>query len=470
MGQGNGQSSLYRVIWRWHFYAGLCIIPMILILSVTGAIYLFKPQVERWEERAFQGLPTTGAVAPSFQRDAALAAFPGSRLLYYRLPERTGDAALVHLELRGHGQVMRDVFVSPQGTVLGAFDPDRRAMEIVHDIHGQLMLGHRGSWLVELAASWAIVLIATGLYLWWPKGNGFSGILWPRFGLGRRILLRDLHAVTGFWVSGFAMVLLLTGLPWAEVWGSGFKSIRTEMGWMKGEQDWTIGGRSAGGEHAVHMTGALTMQNVELQGPIHAGTPHSINQPASASLGLDRLVAKAETEHLAFPVIVVPPAGSNSPWTVRSDSQNRPLRVTIKYDPRDGRELSREPFGDKHIIDRVVGYGIAWHEGQLFGLANQLIGTFTALALVTLSVTGFLSWRRRKPEGRLGAPPTLPARLDGIGIRLVAVLFLLALPMFALSVAILWGLDKFALPRLPVLGRWLGMRDAAATHLPEFSK
>lgn len=113
------------------------------------------------------------------------------------------------------------------------------------------------------------------------------------------------------------------------------------------------------------------------------------------------------------------------------------------------------------MIDRIVGYGIAWHEGQLFGLANQLIGTITALALVTLSITGFLSWRRRKPEGRLGAPPPLLARLDGAGIRVIATLFLLALPMFAMSVAFLWVLDKVVLPRLPVLGRWLGVRDAA---------
>ena len=105
------------------------------------------------------------------------------------------------------------------------------------------------------------------------------------------------------------------------------------------------------------------------------------------------------------------------------------------------------------MIDRIVGYGIAWHEGQLFGLANQLIGTITALALVTLSITGFLSWRRRKPP--------LLARLDGAGIRVIATLFLLALPMFAMSVAFLWVLDKVVLPRLPVLGRWLGVRDAA---------
>jgi uncharacterized iron-regulated membrane protein len=73
------RTALYRTIWRWHFYAGLLVIPFVLILSVTGAIYLFKPQIDRWEEREFRELGTTGAVSPDAQLAAALAANPGAR-------------------------------------------------------------------------------------------------------------------------------------------------------------------------------------------------------------------------------------------------------------------------------------------------------------------------------------------------------------------------------------------------------
>src|SRR6187551_708345 len=91
--------SLYRTMWRWHFYAGLFVIPFVLVLSLSGAVYLFKPQIERWEERAFQGLPTAVAVAPGQQVAAALAAIPGATLHSYRLPQRAGDAAMVHVAL-----------------------------------------------------------------------------------------------------------------------------------------------------------------------------------------------------------------------------------------------------------------------------------------------------------------------------------------------------------------------------------
>src|SRR3546814_9164783 len=87
-------------------------------------------------------------------------------------------------------------------------------MAWVRSIHGQLLLGKRGSWLVELAASWAIVLVLSGLYLWWPRGRGFAGVVWPRLKGGRRMFWRDLHAVTGFWISGLVLVLLATGLHW----------------------------------------------------------------------------------------------------------------------------------------------------------------------------------------------------------------------------------------------------------------
>ncbi len=431
------KTALYRTIWRWHFYAGLFVMPMVLILALTGALYLFKPQVERWEERAFQGLPIEGAVAPSAQRNAALAAFPQAMFHSYRLPERPGDAAMIHLALPG-GKDMRDVFVSPQGDVLGSIDPEKRIMAIDHDIHGQLLLGPRGSWIVEMAASWAIVMIATGLYLWWPKGQngnrGLAGVLYPR---GGKALWRDLHAVTGFWVSGLAMILLVTGLPWADVWGSGFKAVRAQMGWVKGAQDWTIGGRAPdAGEHAEHDHRAM------MAGMGHAS--HNMHMTDA----LDTIVAKAAAEHLPFPVIVTPPGAPQAfgakaapQWTVRSDTQDRPLRVSIRYDAATGKELSREIFAGKHVIDRVVGYGVAWHEGALFGWVNQLIGLVTALMLVMMSVTGFILWWRRRPKGKLAAPPKPQHSVKSTGILLIGGFFFLTLPLFALSLTAMAMLD-----------------------------
>ena len=433
---------LYRTIWRWHFYAGLFVVPMVLVLALTGSIYLFKPQLDRWEERAFHGLPTAGAVSPNRQAEAALASQPGASLYAYRLPERPGDAAMIHLGLPDGG--MRDVFVSPQGEVLGSLKPEQRFSETIKRLHGSLMIGKVGDWLVELAASWAIVMIVTGLYLWWPRGRGAAGVIWPRLRAGRRVFWRDLHAVTGFWVSGLALVLLLTGLPWASVWGSAFAAARGELGLVSGPQNWKTGAETV---HAHHDHGAMT----------HA--------PPASGQDLARLtlyVREAETRNLAFPVLVLPPGApqafgppTGQVWTVKSEAQNRPLMETLTFDAITNEELSHERFADKHPIDRVVNYGIAWHEGQLFGPVNQLIGVMTALMLVMLSVSAFVLWRRRKPPGQLGAPASLaePARLRGVAA--------IALALAALTLAAILVLERAVLARIPAFAAWLGLRPSA---------
>ena len=442
---------LYRTIWRWHFYAGLIVIPFILMLSVTGATYLFKPQLDHWQERGWRDLPPAERVDADAQVKAALTAFPGASFHYYRVPEARGDAAIVHVGLPAGG--MRDVAVSPTGEVIGSANPEARISAWLAKIHGSLLIGRAGGILVELAASWAIVMIMTGLYLWWPRGRGLAGVVWPRLGLGGRMALRDLHAVAGFWVSGLALVLLLTALPWTDVWAQGFRAVRAEMGWVAGAQDWKSG---ADDHHASHDHQAMAK-----------ATPAALADAGEPRVALDRIVLRAQAENLPAPVIIQPPGAPNmfgppngNSWTLTTQTQNRPLVRKVSYDVVTGIEVSRSGFADKHVIDRIVGVGIAWHEGALFGIVSQLIGVLTAVMLMTLAVSGFLMWRRRKPDDALGAPPLPrdPAKLKGVAV--IVLLLAALLPLLAASLILLWIVDRLIIPRLPRAARWLGVARA----------
>jgi uncharacterized iron-regulated membrane protein len=444
----NPQSSLYRTLWRWHFYAGLVVMPFVFILAFTGSIYLFKPQIDRWEERAFQNLPVANAASPNAQLDAALAAFPNARFDAYRLPERSGDAPMIRLTL-ADGTSEREVFVSPQGRVLGSLDPRARLIEWDRAIHGSLLGGKWGERWVELVGSWAILMVLSGLYLWWPRGRGLAGVVWPRLSLGRRAWWRDLHAVTGFWVSGFALILLTTALPWAGVWGEAFKFARTELGWIKGRPDWKIG--AADHDHNAMM---------KMQA---AGVPMT---------ALGDIVAKALRQPLPFPTLVKPPGAParfgppQMAWIVKSEAQNRPQNVTITYDMITGKELTRTGFADNHPIDKAISIGIAWHEGQLFGWINQLVGLLTALGLTTLMVSGFIMWRRRKPIAALGAPPSPPIPAERRVVVAILLLFGVFLPLLGASLILLWLAEYLILPMLPRLARWLGLELAQAEAAP----
>ncbi len=449
---------VYRAIWRWHFYAGIFCIPLVIWLACTGSIYLFKPQIERWLDRPYDHLALHGQRAtPEAIANVAMDAVPGSSLHYYELPPNGDAAARV---IVGVGKEEYRIYVHPQTLqILKVISEDKRPMRIIFRLHGELLAGDWGSRVVELAASWAIVLIVSGLYLWWPRqSEKLAGVLWIRMRKGKRIFWRDLHAVTGVWVSAFALFLLLTGLPWAKSWGAYFKKIREVTGTATVRQDWTTGRSSELAEREAmnrnSMAGAVVEHAEHMGHVMHRMTSANAYEP------LNRLVPAAAELHLAYPVLIMPAMSSNSPWTVKSDSQNRPLRTVVTMDPASASVVSREDFSQRHIIDRIMGVGIAAHEGQLFGLMNQLISLATAMGLVLLSMSATVLWWRRRSVGVLGAP--LPTQRPKWTFALIAVIVALALylPAMAVSLAAVILMEKLILSRIPSVSRWLGLEPA----------
>lgn len=220
------------------------------------------------------------------------------------------------------------------------------------------------------------------------------------------------------------------------------------MGWMKSPQQWTVGGEEA------------TLDSVHAD---HGGAARSQEDIDGETLkNLPAIVAIAAREQLAFPVVIVPPGAPQrfappvAAWTIKSDAQNRTLQTSILIDPLTLKEVSREDFADRHPIDRAIGYGVAWHEGQLFGPLNQLAGIFTALSLIALSITGFLMWRRRKPEGVFGAPPGLEMPVNSRILTSVVLSLAALLPMLALSLVIVILLDHIVVRRNSRIAIWLG--------------
>jgi len=444
----------YRTVWRWHFYAGLFCIPFVIWLAVTGSIYLFRPQIEAWLDRPYDHLGVTANRSSArAQVAAAIQAVPGGRLNSYELPAASNSSVRV---LVGKGRELYRVYVHPgTGKVLHIAREDSRPMRLLFYLHGELLMGAKGSMIVELAASWAMIMILTGIFMWWPRNRqGMGGVLYPRIRRGRQIFWRDVHSVTGMWVSFFALFMIASGLPWATSWGNLLKSAR-QLGSGAGVSlDWTTGRESElesraamnaapndWGEHTPHARAAGDL----------SGTAPDAYEP------IDRLVATVAPLALAPPVLISPPSQASSQWEARSDSANRPQRTNIVLDPATGTILSRHEFSSKPFIDRIVGIGVAAHEGQLFGTLNQLLGIFTACGLIAVSISAVVLWWRRRPPSVLGAPQYTPrshtpATVIGIVITLGVVL-----PLLGLSILSVFLLERTTLSRIPSCNHFLGL-------------
>ncbi len=465
----------YQAVWRWHFYAGLFCIPFVCWLACTGSIYLFKPQVEAWLDRPYAHLAQPGEMRapPSAEVRAALAVEPGSVLHAYQLPTKPEAAAQV---LVGKGVEEWRIWVHPVTLrVLKSVPEDDRFMKVVFRLHGELLLGDRGSMLVELAASWAMVMILTGLYLWWPRSaRGLAGVLYPRLGAGRRLFWRDLHAAAGVWVSAFAIFLLVTGLPWAKNWGGYLKEIRSLAGQATVRQDWTTGRSSELAQRAALSAGSLAGQQLAssdaMAGMDHADMPGmrrlAAYLPPGSYTAIDRVAPTVAALRLAYPVLVTPPLSPRGAWGGRSDAQDRPKRTTLRIDGASGRLVQREDFGQRNWVDQAVGVGVAAHEGQLFGWPNQLIGLFTAVCLLTVSLSAVVLWWRRRPNGLLGAPIPVGRPRFSTGLLALVVILGLLLPLFGASLVAVFLLERLVLRRLAGASRWLGLHPPRRAALP----
>ena len=451
----------YRTVWRWHFYAGLFCIPFVLWLAATGSIYLFRPQIEAWLDRPYERLPISVQRAnAASQVEAALAAVPGSNLHYYQLPRGAHSAAQI---IVGRKADEFRVYVNPYTLqILKIDNEDHRPMMRIFHLHGELLVGDRGSFIVETAASWAIIMILTGLYLWWPRStSGVAGVLYPRLNQGRRIFWRDIHAVTGIWVSSLALLFLFSGLPWAKSWGSYLEVARRITGKAIVHEDWTTGRSTEISQRlAMNKNSLAAVEDVHA---LHRGRASMENASPAKYAPLDNLIASVSRLHFAFPVLISPPVQSDGPWTAKSDSQNRILRDEVALDAATGVVLSRLNFDQRPWVDRIVGIGVAAHEGQLFGWLNQLLNLCTALGLVVLCISAVVLWWRRRPDGGvLGAPVKSDNSHFTLGFLVLLFALAVYLPFFGLSLLMVAATERFVLRRLPAVRRWLGLWPAKA--------
>ncbi len=434
-------STLQHRVWRWHFIAGLVVAPFAVILAITGAIYLFKPQMEAAVEAGINARASAPLTSPAKAADgltadawvaAAQAAHREATFRRLTLPRTPADRT-AEVELRTASGDRLLWIETATGAVLHDIPVSTRVMAVVKDMHGSLLAGDQGSLVVELMASWMIVLIITGVVLWWPRDRAFWRVFVPSFaGLSPRELLRRLHGAGGAWIGLLVLILLLSGLPWTQVWGGGFDRVKTVAGWDGPGQEWVVTLQS-GAQPTLPLTDGLDLWE---RSAGDGGTVTLTSSPGMAGaepVPLQAIVERVAPQHFPPPVEIQPPRGANGVWTVRSMTQNRPHRVTVHYDRWTGAEIMRIAFGDHHVVQRTVSIGIALHEGALFGWPNQVLGVVAALGVVALAVTGAWMWWRRRPRGALGVPPLPEDRRLSAAVMVAILVLAVFLPLVAAS-------------------------------------
>ncbi len=398
--------GLYRVVWRWHFYAGVLVAPVLFVVAMTGAIYVFKDELDRvlYADTMFV-TPQPTTVPLERQVAAAEAAYPGARADTVEVEADPTRATAVRI--RGGQTRPQRVYVNPHtGAVQGAIGDDS-FFRVVLDLHRRLFIGTTGRAVVEAATSWTVVLLLTGLYLWFPRRPSLRGVLVPRLRARPYTVLRDLHAVAGAVLAPVAVVITLTGLVYSLVFGSGYSSVSSQPA------------------------------------PAHA----SVSPPGAPPLPLDRAVAVTRDHYpgASFVDVRLPekPRDAVVARAKLSETGGPRHQVVLALDRSTG-EVIDVQRSDQYPPLRWwrTTWNYPLHVGNVLGTPTKVVWLLACLVLAALPVTGLMMWWRRRPAGRAGFPRrpdrSVPVWLLG-GIGLVGVF----LPTVGASILLI------------LLGEWL---------------
>ena len=359
----SSSSNLYRAVWRWHFYAGLLVLPFLISLALTGGLYLFKDEIDGLVHADLKRVELQDAAtraAPSAMVAAGLSAYPGTAVKFTDPPTATSSAEVTINAASGERLAVYVNLYS--GQVLGSL-PDRGT--VMWTIRYLLSLKYFGTItraLIEIAAGWSILLVGTGIYLWWQRRQT-GGVVSVRGTPGKRVFWRDTHAVTGIFVGFFIVFLAITGMPWSSVWGGKVNE------WANGHNfGYPPGVRVAvpmSDEHLNH-TGPTTWSLEQAKVPESGAHFHGMEP-----IGLDRAISIFDELGLHRGYAVNIPNSPKGVFTGSVYPDDLSKQRVVHLDQYSGRPLIDMSYADHGPLGKWLEFGINVHMGQQFGLATS---------------------------------------------------------------------------------------------------
>jgi uncharacterized iron-regulated membrane protein len=477
------QSGLYRAVWRWHFYAGLFSIPIIVMLCLTGSVYLLKPQIESLlYGHLMQVTPGAQTVSYTEQLGSVMAAYPKATISSVTPPLSPSGDTEFEVVRKGVDKKLADfaldysVFVNPYtGRIIGHRDNSKDPVNVAVTLHGTLatqrFLGSSkwGNRLIETVASWAILLLITGIFLWWPRGSrrkSLKGVLVPRLeeARGSRTRWRDFHAIAGVVFSFVALYFLVTGLLWSQISGTNVhKLVNSTFGTAFANSPSSIDVKKID-PSGPWATSALPVPLSHMEDTPHAFASQagSINWNPKDGAPLDAIVAQGEK--LGFPPgsTITMPFDAKGSYMIGNypDIDSHPEQPSSSERFAFVDQYTAQPLGGvSHnqvgFFGRTMDTAIALHEGRQLGIWNQILSLIAVLALLVVVATSLVMWRKRRPVG-LGAPRSVASRRFNLALLGTALLLSLIYPLLGASLVVVLVFESFIVHRVPRLARALG--------------
>jgi uncharacterized iron-regulated membrane protein len=369
-----------------HLWLGLASGLVVFILGLTGCIYAFEDEIRElvYHERLY--------ITPEHK-----ARLPVSTLLgraqkqlgnHYQLnmfevtnaPDRTyrfmafkiNDQKISYF---GQREYSYNVYVNPyNGQVVKVENNKYEFFTLVLYLHYDLFLAKIGKQIVGWSTIVFIVLLISGVVLWWPKNkSAVRQRVWFQWKDTTKWKRKnyDLHNILGFYFMSLCLIISLTGLVWAFTWFS------------ESVQYMANGGVATPKPKIIFSDTASVKKDPPLDAVLR-DLQKRIPQAASYSFFLPRKESDVLNATALF------------------DGTERYKFVTNQYDQHTGRLLQNRRFDEKPRGEKLRNMNYDLHVGSILGFPGKVLAFFASLTATSLPITGIVIWwgRRKKEKSK----------------------------------------------------------------------
>ena len=384
------KNTFKKIVSKLHLWLGLTVGFFVLIISITGALYVFKDEfqnvirkdyIHHNEQNISQKkiLPLrileqkvaaqTNEKYPIHWAEIPLDKTKSYKFFYY---ERNPNAWNYFDEF----VIYKTAYVNPfTGKVLALEDEKNVFFNIVKFIHWSFLLkSDWGTYIVGIPVLIFLIMLISGIILWWPKNKKARKqrfwFQWKNIKSWRRKNY-DLHSILGFYSSIFALILTLTGLFYAFFFVQAFFYVLF-----------------SGGE-----TKYPDFSNIKTKAPIemrNAGTLDKMAQkveelyPDASAYSLDFGHEHLDDhEHPNYEVYI------------KQLDYSYHINHQIIFDENSGEVLMNRPHQKKNFGEKFVAANYDIHVGAILGIWGKILAFIVSLICASLPITGFLVWKGR---------------------------------------------------------------------------
>jgi uncharacterized iron-regulated membrane protein len=388
------RSTPRRWLFLIHLWLGLIVGPIVGIVSLTGAIVVFRYELNRVTTPGTAYVVERGGPRLSLDDLAARvqAARPKDTLRSVGWAEAGPGTAWNFRAESPEGHRIHTFIDQYSGAITGRDDYHDKWLQWFFDLHAYLLAGDTGEFLNGFVGLATLMLSVTGVIVWWPGvSHWLFGFIYAwRTGWKRQNY--DLHKVVGFYSSLAVMIVALSGITYS------FPALSKRI--------------------AERVTGTRAMTDA----------PKAATRWSDRAVPMEAFIRAAEQLQPGTTAVQLGfPQKAGDPVTVRTKELEHDWhRIGLNYvylEPSDARVLRSIRFADANAATQAMLFMYPLHFGRFGGRWNTtaFYGVMALYVVVgaapfVLMITGLLMyWNRSMVKKWRRMRRTQPGR-EAVGI------------------------------------------------------